>query len=94
MGVVTGTLSADGSSSIARKVGGRIGMLVAGTFGSGTAALNISYDNGTTWAPASGASLTAAGMVVFEVPKSEPCDVKIILTGATGPSLSYWIVTQ
>lgn len=69
--------------------GGRVMFAAQGTFGSGTAALQFSLDEGTTWTSIGGdASITASGAGGAELP---PCLVRVNLSGATSPDLDIVI---
>lgn len=101
MGIVTGTLSADGSSNVAKLVSGKGTIAAAGDFGGGTLTLNISYDSGVTFVPAladvvnaENAALTDDGAFMYEVVGGEGCQVKLVLSGSTAPDIDYWIATE
>lgn len=75
---------------------------VYGTFGSGTATFTVSPDGGTTYVPlkdvfGNAIAPTAAGMFNFElcadeaISLSDNIKIKISLSGATTPSLSYTV---
>lgn len=82
------TLSADGNTTAVYFSGGKGTFTVFGTFGSGTAKLQRSVDDGTTWIDVTSASLTADGQINFEF---SACKLRTNLAGATGPSLTIEI---
>lgn len=86
----TGTISSN-SSTTAVEVGtvGEYFVGVTGTFGDGTVTTELS-ENGTTWITiGSPAVFTAAGWAKFSAPKR--AQVRLTLSGATSPSLTYFI---
>jgi hypothetical protein len=85
--LLTGTLSADGNSTSVFHPGGDLFYQVSGTWGSGTTTLEIAYTNGGTFYPAGEDSqMTANNILKAELP---PCYVRLALSGATSPSLTY-----
>lgn len=80
-------LAANGESAAVTWQRGRGQLDGWGTFGGGTLTLWYSPDGGTTWAvvDATNAILTASGGFEFDL---SPCLVKVVLTGAAGPSLN------
>lgn len=84
-------LTANGFTDPAFWAGGRGSFAAFGTFGGGTAKLQMSPDNGTTWLDVdrsgdSYVTLNANGNGDFELP---PCLLRVSLAGATAPSLSF-----
>lgn len=68
---------------------GGTGLLVAtGTWGSGTIAVQISPDGGTTWIGLTSITMTANGTKEFTAPAAK---LRLALTGATNPSLTAWV---
>ena len=55
----------------------------SGTFGGGTATIEISLDHGATWV-SSGITMTAPGSKVLTAPATQ---VRVTLSGATAPSV-------
>ena len=82
--------SANGNSSNLTWSGGFGTFVVEGTWGSATAKLQMSPDNGTTWIDVgSDATLTADGMVNFQI---APCLLRVNLSGVTTTSLDAWVI--
>lgn len=78
------TLSVDGNSSEVAW-GGGLGTLVAeGTFGTGTVALQVSIDEGTTWITYTGSGMTSSEVEQFQI---GPCMLRANLAGATSPTI-------
>lgn len=70
----------------------RATIVVWGDFGGGTAALQMSPNNGVTWIPVIptvATSFTANGMANFQINIS--CKIRVELTGATLPNLNIAI---
>jgi hypothetical protein len=65
--------------------GGAGVMFVGGTFGGATAALQWSDDGSTWWALGAGYSLTAAGLIQFNLPSGQ---IRASITGGSGVSLN------
>ena len=88
-----GNLTVDGNYPAASPwyghQGGRVVFAVQGDFGGGTAALQFSLDDGTTWSSTgSTTSLTADGGAGAELP---PCKVRVNLSSSTSPNLDVVI---
>jgi len=80
-------LSANGDTSVVDFYGGFVSMVGTGTWGSGTATLNASYDGGSTYVPLG--TLTANGISgPYNVAR---CKLKASLTGSTTPALTLSI---
>jgi hypothetical protein len=96
---VSGTLTADGASTVVNWTGRRVGSIAAyGTFGGGTLVFQYSLDGGVTWKTINsiGSDLTSTPLsftedtngLNFEAPK---CKVRFSLSGATDPNIEYFI---
>jgi len=88
VGGVTETLSADGQST-ARSTIGKIRVYCSGTFGGGSAQVQL-QDPDDTWLDVDTA-LTAAGDVIIDIPPGVQNRVRVDLSGATGPTLEVWV---
>ena len=87
----SGTLTANGSTPSHSFPGGVGTAHAAGTFGSGTLALEVSADNGTTFINGgTSVQLTADGIFNFTLPSDELL-VRLTLSGATDPDIDWWI---
>lgn len=84
--MASGTLTGNTSGNAVRVEGGRAAVIVSGTFGGGTATLQVKNEAGT-WVAVSDAAWTAAKTAIIEFGAS--AEFRINLSGATGPSL-YW----
>lgn len=74
-------LTNEAATSGAKLWPGGVGFFaVKATFGPGSVALQILLPDGATWFTPAGASLTADGGVVFELP---PCQIRALVTTAT-----------
>lgn len=85
------TLTANGTTPPAPWYGGAGTFSASGTFGGGTAKLQMSPNNGVTWIDVDRSgdtyvTFTANGEGGFEL---APCLLRVSLTGATSPSLSF-----
>ncbi|MHC4051494.1 hypothetical protein [Bradyrhizobium sp. 25ACV] len=85
------TLTANGTTSPTFWPGGSGTFSATGTFGGGTAKLQMSPNNGVTWIDVDRngdtyVTFTANGQGGFEL---APCLLRVSLTGATSPSLSF-----
>ena len=83
------TLTSNGNSTLDITQGGNYFLDVNGTFSSGTVAVQISLDAGTTYVPLTTAvgtdlAVNADYNAVITLPKSK---IKFVLTGASSPSL-------
>lgn len=87
---ISGTLSADGDSSVVNFVGGTLYFGGSGTFGSGNVTLYASFDEGSNYIAVPNSVFTSAGVFTAALPN---CRVKLTLAGATSPSL-YWVLAQ
>tara|TARA_B100001750_G_scaffold172218_1_gene140460 strand:+ start:73 stop:414 length:342 start_codon:yes stop_codon:yes gene_type:complete len=86
--VFTG-VTADGESAELNWPGGVGQMVVDGTFGGGTVALEMSPDDGTTWVAIGGdASVTSDAVVNFDL---NGCDIRLSLSGSSGANLNGWL---
>lgn len=84
-------LTANGTTAPTFWSGGRGTFSAWGTFGGGTAKLQQSPDNGTTWIDVDRAGETYVTFSVnseggFEL---SPCLIRVSLAGATSPSVSF-----
>jgi hypothetical protein len=83
-------LAADGQSDSVAWSGGFGTVIVAGTWGGGTAKLQASPDNGTTWVDVgTDVTFTANGMGNFQLPPGVL--LRLDLSGATNPDLDAWV---
>jgi len=99
-------LDADGRTGLITVVSPRSGgdstrmsIFVQGTFGGGTAALEVSADDGTTWIPVvddTGAAITFTAnaqrnlcLVCVAENEGPPIKISIDLTGSTSPDLNF-----
>lgn len=85
-----GTLSADGNTSEWVHPGGVASVMIIGTFGSGTAKLQVSDASGGTFVDVdksgeTNATLTAAGTYNVEY---APCYMRVNLASSTMPSVT------
>lgn len=62
-------------------------VLASGTFDSGTVAIELSGDDGTTFVPMPG-GLTADGTLEQTIP--DECQARISLNGSTAATVSVW----
>lgn len=86
-----GTLTANGNTPGVSFPGGSGTVQADGTFGSGTLALAVSSDGGTTYTNGgTSVQLTAEGIFNFTLPSDELM-VRLELTGATSPDIDWWI---
>ena len=81
--------AANGQSAEVDHSGGKLDVIVAGTFGGGTATMQARYVGTATWVPLSNGVWTAPEVRVLETVR--PCKLRFDLTGATTPSLNAWI---
>lgn len=86
-----GAFTANGNSAAMTFGGGKLYFGAIGTFGAGTLNLYASFDEGATFVKVPNSVINAEGMLVAELPD---CVVKVTLSGATSPSLSYFIARQ
>lgn len=56
----------------------------SGTFGGGTVSLDYRPESGADWVPLTDLALTGAGAALIKLAKGE---VRVTITGATGPSI-------
>ena len=80
---ISQTLAADGSTT-AVTAPARYLMAATGTFGGGTAKVEISSDDGTTWGQF-GSTFTVGTVLEIALPRGG--QVRVTLTGSTAPSL-------
>ena len=87
----SGSITTNSSTAaVSLGVAGQYYAGVSGTFGSGTINVELSDNGGTTWiALGSPAIFTSAGWVAFQAPLNS--QVRLTLTGATSPSITYFI---
>ena len=79
----------DGQTAAIDWPGGAGVFAAYGTFGSGTAKLQASFDGGTTYFGVNAENtLTADGLGNFRLPT---CKLRGDLAGATGPTVDIWI---
>jgi hypothetical protein len=69
--------------------GGEIEVVVAGTLGGGTVTIEAFYPVINAWVPLDGGSFTAASVRVLKTVR--PCQVRAVLSGATGASLTVGV---
>ena len=83
----TYNLTANGSTT-GLQVDGNIHIGATGTFGGGTLALEMSYDN-ATWFAATDGNGTAATMTAADAKNMEvgECYIRLTLSGATSPDI-------
>jgi len=87
----SGTFTADGNSAGVSFPGGMGTVHADGTFGSGTLALAVSSDGGTTYTNGgTSVQLTAEGLFNFTLPSDELM-VRLELSGSTAPDIDWWI---
>lgn len=86
-----GTFTANGNSAAMTFQGGKLYVGATGTYGGGTLNLYASFDDGATYVKVPNSSLTAELMYIAELPD---CRVRLVLTGATSPSISYFLARQ
>ena len=85
------SLTEDGVTAVVAWRGGRGTAAAYGTFGSGTATLEVSYDGGTTWfAVGSDTALTEDGHGNFELPSA--VQLRWDLDGASTPDVEFQII--
>lgn len=86
--MILDSLFADGSTDTMEDPGVYTTILVAGTFGGGTATLEVSAD-GTNWYPTDpAASWTSSGLKAVTLGKG--ILFRVTLAGATAPSLNVY----
>lgn len=78
--------NASATGSAVNWAGGKGNFAVVGTFSGATVKLQALGPDGTTYIDVPNASLTAAGMALFELPAGQ---VKAVVTGGTSPSGLY-----
>lgn len=83
------TLTADGTTDIKTFVG-PVRLSLTGTFGGGTAKLQV-RDPGGTFVDVANGSFTAATDTLFDFPEQSSNDLQIDLSGSTTPALVIWI---
>jgi hypothetical protein len=89
--MIAETLTANGTTIVGTASGFTRGTLwVSGTFGGGTAVLEASRDNGTTWLAldqggTTATTFTANGMGNFQI--SGTYKMRVRLSGATSPNI-------
>lgn len=88
---ILGTFTANGSSNELTFIGGKLYFGATGTFGAGTLNLYASFDEGATFVKVPNSVISTEGMLVAELPN---CVAKVTLSGATSPSLNYFIARQ
>jgi|TARA_R110000824_G_scaffold31783_5_gene103097 hypothetical protein len=82
-------VTADGNSTEVAWPGGVGQMVVEGTWGGGTVALQMSPDDSVTWVAIGGdATITADGVVSFNL---NGCDIRLNLSGSTGANINGWL---
>lgn len=81
--------ASNGQSSTVEHSGGSVEVIVAGTFGGGTATLQARYADTATWVPVAGGAWTTPEVRVLQTVRK--CELRLDLTGATAPSLNAWI---
>jgi hypothetical protein len=91
MALLTETLSADGQSAEATWGGGEGIFSAYGTFGGGTAKLQVEFENSGTWldVDTSNLSFTSDGHGSFTLP--EGVQLRVDLSESTSPSISVFI---
>lgn len=84
-------IAANGSSRPMEFLGGAGTLFVTGTFGGGTATLEILAPDGVTWLTVgAGTTLTTAGAAGFTAPVRP---IRVTLAGATAPSIQAWVLS-
>ncbi len=91
-----GTLTTNSSTSITLLAGydktfHMNTLYLAGTFGGGTVTLEASPDGGTTWVVVDGSAWTSAVVANIEFRWTA---LRLTLTGATSPSITWWMVGE
>lgn len=86
----SGTLTANGDSTVTNFPGGELFFGATGTFGSGNVTLYASFDEGVQYVIVPNSTFTTAGVFSATLPN---CYVKLTLAGATSPSL-YWTLAS
>lgn len=80
--------SADGNgAAIDNSATGGLQFVAQGDFGGGTAKLQFSVDNGTTWQDVSGASFSANGVTSNKILASQGEKLRAVLSGSSNPDL-------
>ncbi|MCK1543276.1 hypothetical protein IVB12_15275 [Bradyrhizobium sp. 179] len=92
---VFAALAANGSTAAVRWFGGAGSFMVWGTFGGGTAKLQMSPDAGVTWIDVDRAgdtyvTFTQNGEGGFDL---GPCLLRVTLSGATAPTVNARVTT-
>ena len=90
--VISETLSADGSSAVLDWDGRFVGHFAAhGTFGSGTATLEYSLDDGSNYFSVDSTNLayTEDGQGNFELPK---CKLRVTVSGSISPTIAVTVI--
>lgn len=88
--MTNGNLTANGSVGPVSSGKGKAHIVASGSFGGGTLTLEVSPDGGTTWV-ATTSTLTAAGVIVAEVPSFAAARVRATLGSSTTPNLNVWL---
>lgn len=83
----SGTLTSNTSTSAIIHTGGEFFAAISGTWGGGTATLEISYDQGVTFVTL-GTDAVKTADATFRV-QAPDCQLRFTLTGATSPSLKW-----
>jgi hypothetical protein len=91
----TPTITVDGSYPVSPGwidyEGGNGSFFAVGTFGGGSAALQIQAPDGATWVNiGAGVTFTANGVGGFTAPAGR---LRVTLSGSTAPSLKAWVVS-
>lgn len=82
------TIVADGSTPSIDWEGAAGSLMLAGTVGGGTYAVQLLAPDGTTWLNVF-AGLTAAGMANFNCPAGK---MRLTASGSTTPSIKAWVI--
>jgi len=80
--------TSNGSTNAASVSTGNHTITITGTFGSGTASIEASFD-GTNWVAIPSSSVTAASM--FNI-YTYACNLRLTVTGATSPDITATIL--
>lgn len=89
----SGTITTNTSTTGKQFKGGDLYVTIAGSLGGGTLVLQASHDNGTSYTSVidtDNPSL-AVGAVIVRLPD---CMVRLTLTGATSPTISYTLTAR
>lgn len=83
------TLAADGQTTSVKTIN-PVRMSLTGTFGGGTAKLQV-QDPNEAWVDVAGGSFTAVTDTLFDFPKMSVNDLRVDISGSTTPALVVWL---